>query len=681
VILSARAQTAAAAGLYLLFALLLTWPMPLHLGSQVFGSGGDTWADIAAWRELAQGPLIPFLPGTVHDFNAPEGWDYGYAIYVATWPSTLIKWTLSVVLGSVAGWNVYVLAGYVLSGTAMFLLARKVTGSSRAALVAGWAFAFWPWAVENGKGHVEFSHGWVFVVLAWRLLELRDGPTVRNGVLAGAAAILCLSYNPYYLLIGGVMYAVLALAGLLPGLRAGDLLARVRAHAVSAGLVLGALVVYTLVNMTAPASGTRSYGLQELVNYGARPLQYLTPHPDTIVFGERTAGWWATHTQGAALIEKSLYLGVTVLLLAAVAVVAAARRRLPAGGRANAWTFATLGVVAAAFSAPPYFQPWGVTIYMPSYFVFELLPTWRVFSRFGVVVMFAAAMLAAIGLARIMEGRRPREAFAVFAVAAVLVPLDLWAKPETPTIAIPDPPAYSFLEGEPAGNLAEYPVTPNTLPEYTWALNQDIHDRPILNGYAGGSREEARALWLFELGELETARQLRSLGVSHVMLIDRYAPPGVRATQPPGPGFQLVGRAEGRSVWRVIAPPAPGMAWLAQGGSEVVEGGMGNHRMWLVSREGELDVAGGCERCEGILRFSAYSKNRPRRLRLTEPTGRVVLDETVPVDSPREFTLRVAFRRSLRLAITVDPGPEPAGGGDARKISIAIVEPEFEPEP
>src|SRR6185437_12026792 len=67
-------QVLFAALVYLGYAIFLTWPLVLHMHSQVFGaSGNDQFSFLAFVRELSQHGNTPFTPTTLHSFAAPEG--------------------------------------------------------------------------------------------------------------------------------------------------------------------------------------------------------------------------------------------------------------------------------------------------------------------------------------------------------------------------------------------------------------------------------------------------------------------------------------------------------------------------------------------------------------------------------------------------------------------------------
>jgi hypothetical protein len=114
--------------------------------------------------------------------------------------------------------------------------------------------------------------------------------------------------------------------------------------------------------------------------------------------------------------------------------------------------------------------------------VFTLL---RAPARFGILVTLAASVLAAIGLARILNGwRRPALAAAALTVLALaeLTSIPLWYK-EAPPFA----PAYRMLAGLPRGPVVEFPFfwQDNELSRHAYyMINSTAHFQPLVNGYS-----------------------------------------------------------------------------------------------------------------------------------------------------------------------------------------------------
>ena len=193
---------------YALFTVFLTWPLLPHLGSaayldQTSPHGGDLSGSIAQLRELVDGRHNPFAPGRQHDFDAPSGLGIRWALNLASFSSNGLLYLLALAFGATVAYGVFTVLGYAASGLAMFLLVRHLTRDSWIALVCGWAFAFYPFVVVTGE-HPQFVHGWVFVVMFWRFLRLYEEPSMRNGVWAGLASILALSWTQQFILIGGI---------------------------------------------------------------------------------------------------------------------------------------------------------------------------------------------------------------------------------------------------------------------------------------------------------------------------------------------------------------------------------------------------------------------------------------------------------------------------------------------
>src|ERR1700691_5070443 len=142
---SARFQLVLAVAVYAGFACVVTWPLVLHITHSVYAISGDPFGTMAIYRELVNHHINPFLPGTLHQFAAPEGIPIPWPRNLASAPGVLSLYLLTAFFGDAApALSLYTLAGYILTGTITFLFARRVTGNAWAALIAGWIFAFYP---------------------------------------------------------------------------------------------------------------------------------------------------------------------------------------------------------------------------------------------------------------------------------------------------------------------------------------------------------------------------------------------------------------------------------------------------------------------------------------------------------------------------------------------------------
>ncbi|MGB9184466.1 MAG: hypothetical protein WCB67_10395, partial [Solirubrobacteraceae bacterium] len=321
----------AATLLYAAYAIFLTWPLATNPGGLLPGVGitGDTGGAVGQLAYVVQHNVFPFAPATLHGINAPEGLSQAWVVNVASFPGQALQFGLGYLLGAVAGSNVFLWLNFVLSGLSMLVLTRRLFGSFGAALLAGFAFAFYPFAVDKLNGHFVYMDGWVLVIGVWRMLELAQRPTVRNSLLAGAAAAFGMWWTPYFILIGGVAFAVMEALVVVVGLARRQFRAALKSVVLAAVpilLLFGSIGVLVLIAGGTQTGAVRTQSIQELYTYSARWLEWLLPDRNNLIFGGSTGPYLTSHLHGSNFSESSLYLGLSVLALGLAGAALAARR-------------------------------------------------------------------------------------------------------------------------------------------------------------------------------------------------------------------------------------------------------------------------------------------------------------------------------------------------------------------
>lgn len=671
-------ELALATAFYFGFACYLTWPLVTDLRHAIYGAPGDLTGTIAVIRELVDHHRNPFLPGTLSQFVAPEGQPIPWPRNLASAPEVTTLYLLTAALGATAAVGVYVLAGYTLTGLVTFLFTRRLTENTWASLIAGWAFAFYPFAALNGQFHVDNVHGWVFMLGLWRLVELAWRPTRRNGLLAGLAVVLAMSWSAYFILLMGVAYLAATAATLLIAAHNRTLRKILVPQLVTALIVaifagfLGALTEAG----SAGAIGTRTQSLHELFHWAGHPFEFVIPDDRSPLLGSYTHPYLYS-LRGVPTQENTLYVGITVILLAIAAFVGLTRRRLsPRVGRA---TLLLWVVVLAAFfsSLAPEITFFGVSIPFPARLIAEVTTTWRVYSRFVMIVMAALAVLAAVGLDLLTRGRRPWARVAIMACATIIVPLDLWWPVHKPaTYVIPTPPIYQFLAHQPPGVVAEYPF-PSIENTYADLLYEYIYNKPMLNGYVPESVQGWRAAELSNLGNPLTPPRLAALGVKYVLLDSK--PFGARdfETGEPGAGLKLIASEPYGRLYLVTAhPQSPAVAAAGEGFS-LGFSRTGNHEAiaLLEHPSGKIEVAGNCKHCRGNLDMHINPVGVPRRILIYDSHGHEL--RPLPSQNKEVTEIPLSFDKSTEITITTTPGPRPVPGLPEYDVSIEVSHLEF----
>jgi hypothetical protein len=677
-------QTALVGLLYLGYAVAITWPFILHPGSSIFGSvGADLTGSIARFQEFISSGQVPFLPGTLDGVDAPDGLPTTWALDLASFPGILVAWGLSVIVGPIAANGLLTIAAFTLCAFSMFLLARWVTGQTGVAIVAGAAFGFWPWVFSTSSQ--ALGHGWVFVIVFWRALVAFERPSARNGVLLGLAAVLCMTWFQYWILIGGLFVASLAATLVVLGALRGDAWRQVRAQAAAFSVIMALGVILALLASAAAPGEIPVRAEDDAYIYSARPLMYVLPHPENPIFGRWTAPIIEDRYTGLtpdSPAYANIYLGLIMLALAAAGLVWLAgrlrrdrRAALTDRGVVAGLASVASAVVALTLSAPPRVSILGLEIPTPEELIVKSTTAFRVTHRFALVVMVGVCVLAALGLRALLANRRPALAVAVVTFLAVAVPLDLWGRQIHGALRLTDPSIYTALADKPPGTLAVYPLGPSA--DNLAAFYRPKHKKPIFNGYRTGTETHPMKSDFQELADPQTVARLAALGVRYVIVTDFGSQPWQPRPGQRFQGLQPMMRTSDGQLFRVTAKPAAGIASFGPGFLPP-EWSPPRFLRWMSAPEAKIELRGPCDPCEGEVRFTAASFARERIVRIYGSNGELIALRRVRA-VPTEISFPVRFRKRTMLTLGTLPGPESIGAvtrtADYRHVSIQVASP------
>jgi hypothetical protein len=443
--------------------VVLTWPLAVRLGSSLPAGAGDLWVNVWNfwWWDLAlrAGTSPWWTPYLFH----PGGADLAVHLH-----SPLNMLAFALLFDPETAYSVSVFVSTWLSAFGAHLLARELTGSSRAGLVAGLVFAFFPHRLEQTLEHLNLFSTQFMPLTLWAFFALaRRG--ARRFVIALGAFFAANALCDWHLAMKlGLLLAVLALAAWLRPPRARIALARDWALAG----VLAALLVLPAAwpLLRSMASG---FPYQKVtVEKGADLAFLLRPHFHHPLWGSLTREAYLERRANPSAGFVS-YLGVVPLALAGVAV---ARRR----NGSPLWAGLFLGSLLLALGAHPRVEGRlleGVTLPFAWLEQVPVLSALRVANRFLIPAGLALSVLAALGFASLRTRSDTR-----FALVLAFVALDyLW---------LPYPlrddrlsPLYEELrQNGPGGAVLDIPFTagPSAGPDMR---AQMAHGRPIAGGY------------------------------------------------------------------------------------------------------------------------------------------------------------------------------------------------------
>src|SRR5215216_6351733 len=425
-------------------AIVMTWPLVLHLGAIVPRDIGDPLAE--AWQPAWGGHAVLHQP--LHFFDANRFWPikdslaFGDAL-IGYAPTGMIE---SGPHAALVRYDLLFLFAYAFAFLGAYLLARELGLGPAGAAVAGAAFAFAPFRLEQ-DGHMQvISSGGIPLALA---LGVRGYRLRRPGwVLTGWVVAT------WQLLLGftlGLPFAYLLVAFLLiaavvwwrrgrPSIDRGLAVATIAGAVlfVGAGIALSRPYVHV-----ADAHPNARRTPADVEAFAAPPWAYLVAPDENLVWGGATEPLRDTLSN---VPEETLFPGLAILVLAIAGLGSTAFPR---------WLRVGLGIAVAIVAVLAMgFRGSGVLGYLwPYRWIYEVLPGWqaiRVPGRLDTFTSLGLALLAGAGLQRMIASRALRRVApwrggaAVAAVVVLLVlaegrglpfdPFDNQAQPKVPPV-------------------------------------------------------------------------------------------------------------------------------------------------------------------------------------------------------------------------------------------------------
>ena len=378
-------------------------------------------------------------------------------------------------------YNIALLLSFVVAGVSAYALARELTGSRAAALVAALGFAFAPYRWAQLTHLQVLWTAWLPLVF-WALHRALRAPQTSHWAVFIVVLLLQLFSNGYSGFQVAIAIAVIAVTGLL--IREVDRRTMLR---LSIALAVAGLMVVPAALAHLNVWGTQDPTPGDLVANGADLSTYLSVHPDL-----PASGW----LPGLSQDEGNLFPGAVIVLLAFFALLPSGRSE---SSRRWRWAYAAIALIAMILSLGPEPRAWGrplpfASIYKGLVSTVPLFDALRVPARFGALVLVAVNVLAAYGVARLVStigGGLRLTAYglqvALTAVACILIVFEGHGGPLRVVprwVAVePEAQATRWLAGQPPGAVLNLPM--NTLGE-TADMQQQFavlaHRHPTING-------------------------------------------------------------------------------------------------------------------------------------------------------------------------------------------------------
>lgn len=504
---------------YALLSLVFTYPLVTHLSTHVPGQlEGDV--PVYIWN-------LWWMKHSLMEWHSPLFSDYIFAPYgvsLAFHAFVFLKAFMAVPLQAVTtawtSYNLLILFTFTMAGFAMFLLARALTGDALAAWVAGMAYAFSPYMLTRGLGHLNYlSSEWMplYILCLIKLVESAE----RRWALAGSAFLLLTAYCEYYYLIYMTLFTGLYLAWCWARRREQIFNSQFAQSFLLMG-VLSALGFAPILSVLL-GSGQGDYlygGWGATAKLGADALAFVVPPPGSLLYGDIGAPLYEVFS-GGNHIEGTVFVGFVALALVAFAAI-----RLRRDEAVRPWLW--IGLAFFALSLGPLLHiggdfvfgggPLRVAVPLP-YIGLRFVPLVkgaRVPARFDIMVALCIAVLIAFALWRLRA--RWQHADRWTALVAVMLCLEYLRLPY-PIAPVSVPSVYEEVARDPRDvAVLDVPLGWRT----GWGdtgrtfdgqqLYQIVHGKRLVGGFASRVPEE------------ELQRMLSMPGVGQLLALQEALP-------------------------------------------------------------------------------------------------------------------------------------------------------------
>jgi hypothetical protein len=494
-------QVAPAIG-YVLLSCAVLWPAVVHFGSEAMVGDADgamfrwLWWSMPRALDAGEHPLHTEL--VFH----PVGADLTLTTFAPL--VALVSWPVRVLFGPIAQINAVQLGAMFLAGWGGFRLALHVSGHHAAAFLAGVAYALLPARFVHVDEHLNLVAAGLIPLVALAFLRVLDAPSRRGALVLGGWLGCTFLVDPQLAILSVVTVTVLGAARW----QETRLALRQLAGAAALSAVIAAPLLVPMASALVSGGVGEEDTTAESFLYSASPVSWLVPPADRLWISDALPFTSSTPTP-----EGSVHPGFVVLVLAVAALALAPR------ARRTGWL--AVALVGAVLSLGPYPFVGDRHVELPlPFFIFRAIPgvgTMRVPGRFGLVGGLGLVVLAAVGLAALLQ-RRPRWQAALPALALVLLVVELWPAQLRTQEPIRSEVYEVIRQDDADGAVLELPLKWSMSQghlgfrghdeDFRFLLAAIVHERPIVSGAVSRFSDERLA----ELLYIPTYRQLLALG-------------------------------------------------------------------------------------------------------------------------------------------------------------------------
>ncbi|MEO8911697.1 MAG: hypothetical protein ABI303_01835 [Candidatus Saccharimonas sp.] len=541
-----------AVAIYIFFSAYYMGPGFTNCADSIYGFGDSTAGPI--WRNSLK-PEQPLFGGYETSTNYPYGESLYSPVGFAASVQTVSMNIGSKVVGPMCAYNLYNIAGYIITAMVMFLFILYLTKNRWIALIAGYAVSFTPYVQSKVGGHPNYGYAGLLIGLLWLTVYTLESRKKKGAIALGSLLALSAYLDPYFTLLSATVVVPTAFAWLcIKAVRAKkesrslrDELKRVAKPVVVSIIAfiivlapIGAMRVLDAGSINQTVSASRGNVFAAAMQCSNMPIDYLLPDPMNVHLVDTIGPSYSAHNialrhwcgSGESRVSLSLTLIAVIVVAGGLALYRTARRRkkerlsLSYDTHIVVLSAIFVGLAGLMVGLPPKVHG----LIMPSGVILKITEMWRIFAREYLVVNLALVVVAAIALyylVRHVKWLRSKVAVALLLAAVfggVLFEYQINApfSPMTFSYARDVPHVYETIKDNPdIQAIAEYPMDRLGVEHDSvvyYMTMQAVHGKKMVNSVLSTDSRMTTHIALKDLSAPQTIPALRYLGVHYVVV-------------------------------------------------------------------------------------------------------------------------------------------------------------------
>lgn len=569
-----------------LLIVVMTFPLVFKMSSHMpgffstdepYGALWSMWWQRYAFQNNTASSFCPFIA-------APFGINFGSStVSYPTWQ--LLGKGFSIMTNEIIANNIFILISFVLTAIIVYFLVYHLTKNRLAGFLSSVIYTFCPYHFARSWQHLAIAQVQWMPLFIFALLYLRENKSYKAVIFVAISYFLIACFElgyAYFMAVATVVFIIFTIfyykrksLRVIWLISLGIFLAFLFLSPQILKIIKSMLMGATTADLT---SSMYKRPFEDLFAQSAKPLSYLLPSAQHPIFGKFTQYFVGDFLYGVSFTEHTLYLGWTTIALSFIAFRYWRRNKLKKMTEKENFAigyFILLAIVAWLFSQPPWWKFGSIRIFLPSFFMYKILPMFRAYARFGIVVMLAMSVLAGFGLKFILEKFKTQKAkILITCLFSCLVLFEFWNYPPFKVIDLTKyPVVYDWLKEQNRDFvIAEYPLDVEGQDEM-YKFYQTKHGKKMINGTIPGTPANKISHSIIKLSEPRTAGTLKWLGVEYVLVhINKYEDSGLIDVKEElnkikhNSKLKFVKNFEDIDVYEIIATPVEPV--ITKGGAE-----------------------------------------------------------------------------------------------------------------